>query len=60
MAKNISTEFGAKVNSHKSKFNTSGTKIKDLKENTTTNINRALAGQSNRALLTALDRKSVV
>ncbi len=54
MAKNISTEFGAKVNSHKSKFNTSGTKIKDLKENTTTNINRALAGQSNRALLTAL------
>ena len=54
MAKNISTEFGAKVNSHKSKFNTSGTKIKDLKENITTNINRALAGQSNRALLTAL------
>ena len=43
MAKNISTEFGAKVDSHKSKFNTSGTKIKDLKENTTTNINRSVA-----------------
>ena len=53
MARNISVDFNSKVNTYKNKFSNNN-KIKDLKENTTTNINRALNGQSNRALLTAL------
>ena len=53
MAKNISADFNSKVNTYKNKFS-NNSKIKDLKENTTTNINRALNGQNNRALLTAL------
>ena len=53
MARNISVDFNSKVNTYKNKLSNNN-KIKDLKENTTTNINRALNGQSNRALLTAL------
>ena len=37
MARNISVDFNSKVNTYKNKFS-NNVKIKDLKENTTTNI----------------------
>ena len=43
MARNISVDFNSKVNTYKNKFSNND-KIKDLKENTTANINRALNG----------------